>query len=794
MSYGNIPTGLGLARDVDPTLTAEFNHLGTAAPPVSAVGSGRIYFDSGTGKWRISESGAAYVNIVGGGGGAVTAQYTALVDPALGNDATGAFGDLGLPFQTIQAACNAVPEATNSAEIRRVYVILIASGSYDEDLTINLTRRHIALLGIGPWNLGAFGGAVANWSPSNTRNIVCNVNLGNIDSIRHSLTIGTVFVPGEGLSTHPSYNTGARISGNITINDNVLGGTTKELYFQGQVFDNGATGSSFAVGGVGGGIMNVYVTRSRFASAFGGAPVRLQLADRSRFQGLVNLNVLSRIQSSQLEGGLTCLSASADIEPSGIVGCYFAGVFTGPAGSARVDGSTYRSMRANGATLAGGATINLLEDRPSQNAVWVDAAGGSDALGIRGSASTPFLTVQAALTAAVAGDTIYIGPGTYTEALVMPAKNNLTIRGSGRSNTIITNAAAATLTWTPVAAGVTQFSMYDLTIRNTGGFEAVSLSAAAVADFLSGRAYAFGCEFIQTGAGNVMLATRANDFAFESCRFQGGPVVLREPSAFVFNSCPILGGLDVRYDDVNPTPVNGRQNVTISNGSYVGDPNVGVPASITLRGSPLFVCDRDSGSFGSLVGVGLTFFVAGPIHAPIIIYAGFLGSAFIAGTGAITLPLPAIPAAPFAPAMIVDFGGAVIAGTGLVVLTIGGAIAFTITAIQSRWLKTAVGSVSIGTLLNLDAKNSAFSAQAAFAVVGTGTLDRSSWLVLGTANPGGAFAIPYLAYPAGAALMATLTPSGVGGIIANVAAPPGAAAAAVLTSAPGGVVDLLVSR
>jgi hypothetical protein len=404
----------------------------------------------------------------------------------------------------------------------------------------------------------------------------------------------------------------------------------------------------------------------------------------------------------------------------------------------------------------------------------------------------PFLTIQAALNAVPAGGAVVIGPGTYSEALVMPATDNITVLGSGRSVTTITNAVAPTISWTPIAVGVTQFSIYNLTVRNTGGFDVVNLNAVAVNDFLSARAYAFGCEFVQTGVGNVLLATRTNDFAFESCRFQGGALVLREPSAFAFNSCAILGGLDVRYDDVNPTPVNGRQNVSITNGSYVGDPNVAVPANITLRGSPLFVCDRDSGSFGNLVGIGLTFFVAGPIHAPIIIYTGFLGSAFIAGTGALTLPLPAIPAAPFAPAMIVDFSGFVIAGTGLVALTIGGAIAFSITARQSRWGKTAVGSVSIGTLLNLDAKNSSFSAQVAFVVVGSGTMDRSRWLVLGTANPGGGFAIAFLPYPA-AVYQANVSPFGGGpiawGVVAKLLG-----SVQVVTAAGGGVVDLEIVR
>lgn len=310
------------------------------------------------------------------GAGAVTAQYTALVDPVFGVDATGTIGNLSLPYKTIQAAIDDVPEATTSAEIRRVFVILISSGSYDEDLTINLTRRHIALMGLGPWNLGTFDASTANWGPDNTRNIVCNVNLGNIDSIRHSLTIGTVFAPGEGLVTHPSYNTGPRISGNITINDNVVGGTTKELYLQCQVFDNGATGNSVILAGVGAptGALNIYAWRARFASAVGGSASRLQWADRTRFTGLITVTAYSRIQNCQVEGGLTTTLAAPDIEPNGIVDTNWAGTFTGPAGSFRTDAYTDRFFLLNGATLAGGATKVFL-DRPGKSVRSTAASG-----------------------------------------------------------------------------------------------------------------------------------------------------------------------------------------------------------------------------------------------------------------------------------------------------------------------------------------------------------------------------------------------------------------------------------
>jgi hypothetical protein len=53
-------------------VNGSFDVVGTASQPVSASGSGTIYFDSGINKFVVSENGGAYVSLIGSGSGTVT--------------------------------------------------------------------------------------------------------------------------------------------------------------------------------------------------------------------------------------------------------------------------------------------------------------------------------------------------------------------------------------------------------------------------------------------------------------------------------------------------------------------------------------------------------------------------------------------------------------------------------------------------------------------------------------------------------------------------------------------------
>lgn len=82
--------------------------------------------------------------------------------------------------------------------------------------------------------------------------------------------------------------------------------------------------------------------------------------------------------------------------------------------------------------IAAGAGLSL-----TGNIVWVDAVNGNDGTGVRGDAGKPFLTVAAALAAALAGDLVFIRPGTYNLAAGISVPSGVSIRGACMGHTVV---------------------------------------------------------------------------------------------------------------------------------------------------------------------------------------------------------------------------------------------------------------------------------------------------------------------------------------------------------------------
>lgn len=141
--------------------------------------------------------------------------FTLWVDGTTGvpvADQTGAFA---APFSTIQAAIDEVPVATDAASSRCLHHIRIAQGTYDEDLTVDITGRRILLAALATWNLGLFDSAT--WQPSGTRrNITITGDSSTIDNIRTYFGILNFIEGGNRGGSVSSSFTAPRISGQLT--------------------------------------------------------------------------------------------------------------------------------------------------------------------------------------------------------------------------------------------------------------------------------------------------------------------------------------------------------------------------------------------------------------------------------------------------------------------------------------------------------------------------------------------------------------------------------------------------
>lgn len=93
--------------------------------------------------------------------------------------------------------------------------------------------------------------------------------------------------------------------------------------------------------------------------------------------------------------------------------------------------------------------------------LWVDAVNGNDATAISGRLDKPYLTITAALAAAVSGDLVYVLPGTYDEtSLVIP--DDVTLAGVDRVRCKITHSVISNTTIVTMGANT---SLENLSIE-----------------------------------------------------------------------------------------------------------------------------------------------------------------------------------------------------------------------------------------------------------------------------------------------------------------------------------------
>ncbi len=103
---------------------------------------------------------------------------------------------------------------------------------------------------------------------------------------------------------------------------------------------------------------------------------------------------------------------------------------------------------------------------------------GVDATGLRERLDRPFLTIAAGLAAALTGDQIVIGPGTFAEVtlVIPPAFTSLSIIGSGKATTFITTAAGNGIT-AAGGVGVQLLTLKNFALGIAGAASAVQINS-----------------------------------------------------------------------------------------------------------------------------------------------------------------------------------------------------------------------------------------------------------------------------------------------------------------------------
>jgi len=266
--------------------------------------------------------------------------------------AAGGNGSLGRPFASIQDAISTIPAATDAASMRRVWMVMIAPGTYDEDLDIDGTGRNIILAALGPCNLGQFD--AGGWQPSGPqRSITWHLDAPQIDGILPTLRIYSL---NDSLAGVPweSYSGNFRISGDIhCVRTAPFAKFCASMTIGAEVYGNVDHGAGFN------GTLWVSFKRATVQTQTNIPAAIIDESEMTIFNGLVTADNVVYARECVFNSGITI--ANGPPNPGGFCTCVIGGTFTGPAGSAVCDNVTYAIAKANGLVLAGGATLQLID-------------------------------------------------------------------------------------------------------------------------------------------------------------------------------------------------------------------------------------------------------------------------------------------------------------------------------------------------------------------------------------------------------------------------------------------------
>lgn len=286
------------------------------------------------------------------------------------------------------------------------------------------------------------------------------------------------------------------------------------------------------------------------------------------------------------------------------------------------------------------------------NALYVDVAG-SDALGQRGNAAQPFLTMAAALALAQSGDEVLISPGTFTGPVTLPAVANLIIRGSGQGSagvggTLLT--AAGGVDVVTLNAANRSVQLYDVAITGVGaGKPLVGTGAAAGTAWLGSGLLVQNARLQAAAAGTLAVdLTYANFVTFLDSEISQGSMSFVTCAGTTFRGTRQSGTTCLfTWDNTDALrPAAGVNLVQLLEASSL-------VSVVSFTGQTNFQGDY-SAVVSSMTGLNLSV-AAGPV-SPSFVYRGSVGTIDFGSAAAKILPDSALGA------ITVDFGGCTVLG------------------------------------------------------------------------------------------------------------------------------------
>jgi len=217
------------------------------------------------------------------------------------------------------------------------------------------------------------------------------------------------------------------------------------------------------------------------------------------------------------------------------------------------------------------------------------------------SVPSQYATIQAAVTAATAGDTIDIAAGTYTERII--CNKALTIQGAGMGSTIVQSNATIP---TAHASGSTAFSL-DAAYNFDATITLKNMTIQNGYNTYSGG----GIRLMQTGTGTVTLNLYGLKICDNRTNITGGGMVVTGKVIVNIENCTISsnrcnanavspGGAGIAMSQATTAPFNLTiKNSTISNNTAGNGHGGGICVSSTAASSNATVLIQNSTIYGN---------------------------------------------------------------------------------------------------------------------------------------------------------------------------------------------------